>query len=253
MATQKDRIRNRRLKAYGIIAIAVLLVIAIIILIISAIAGGPNNPGVTASPTPIVTASPTAPGGTTEIPTDGPTDGVTDGPTDGTTDSTPGETTPTPTTKPTATTKPTGTPKPTTPPASLTENKYGMTGVTELNFRKETNTSSSIIRKLDKGVAVMVLKLEQGDGTWTQIQVGDDIGFVKTEYLKAAPMQPSCKVNVNDSMNVRKEPGTSSEKIAELAKDAKVTIVRYIDSEWVQIKMEDGSTGYCTMRYLKEA
>ena len=70
MATQRDRIRNRKLRAYGMIAVAVLLLAAIIILIATA-AGGNKKPapGTSATPENTLTAAPN-PTPTDQVPED---------------------------------------------------------------------------------------------------------------------------------------------------------------------------------------
>lgn len=233
MAAQKDRIRNRRLRAYLMIAIAVLLLVAIIILIASlATKGKPTGkPSATPTQSPTATASVEAstPSPSVTVPDESPTADPTESPTVSA-----------PVQNPTASAQ-----------TGLAEGGYAMLGASGVNFRKDTNTSSQVIRKLDKGEVAIIVRLSQGDGSWASIKVGDDTGYVKAEYLKACTMNPDCKVNVQESMNVRKEPSTSSDKVAVLTKDAPVTILRFVNSEWVLIRMSDGNTGYAMMKYLK--
>ncbi|MDD6203533.1 MAG: SH3 domain-containing protein [Firmicutes bacterium] len=214
------------------IAIAVLLLVAIIILIASIATKGSKptgKPSATPTQSPTASVEASTPSPSVTVPDESPTADPIESPT---------------------ATAPVQTPT-TSAQTGLNEGGYAMLGASGVNFRKDTNTSSQVIRKLDKGEVVIIVRLSQGDGSWASIKVGDDTGYVKAEYLKVCTMNPDCKVNVQESMNVRKEPTTSSDKVAVLTKDAPVTILRFVNSEWVLIRMSDGNTGYAMMKYLK--
>ena len=144
MAAQKDRIRNRRLRAYLMIASAVLLLVAIIILIASlATKGKPTGkPSATPTQSPTASVEASTPSPSVTVPVESPTADPTESPT---------------------VTAPVQNPT-TSAQIGLAEGGYAMLGASGVNFRKDTNTSSQVIRKLDKGEVAIIVRLSQGDG-----------------------------------------------------------------------------------------
>ena len=164
MATQRDRIRNRKLRAYGMIAVAVLLLAAIIILIATAAGGKKPAPGTSATPENTLTAAPN-PTPTDQVPED-TTQPATDRPTQP------------------ATTRPSNTTAPTT---GLTVGGKATVRANELRLREEPSTSGREIMMLKRNYEVTVEALSQGsDRTWTKVTYDGKTGYVKTQYLKAA-------------------------------------------------------------------
>lgn len=255
MATQRDRIRNRKLRAYGMIAVAVLLLAAIIILIATA-AGGNKKPTPSTSPTPnsTQTAAPNpTPTSTDQVPED------TQSP-----DVTPSENVTQPATdRPTqpATTRPSNT---TAPSTGLTVGGKATVKANELRLREEPSTTGKEIMMLKLNNEVTVEALSQGsDRTWTKVTYNGKTGYVKTQYLKAASSsaQPAGLTeggkavisNVQTDVNFRKEASASAELLGKPKKGDEVTVVALSqgsDKKWTKITW-NGQTGYVMTKYLK--
>lgn len=252
MATQRDRIRNRKLRAYGMIAVAVLLLAAIIILIATA-AGGNKKPapGTSATPENTLTAAPN-PTPTDQVPED------TQSP-----EATPSEDVTQPATdRPTqpATTRPSNTTAPTT---GLTVGGKATVRANELRLREEPSTSGREIMMLKRNYEVTVEALSQGsDRTWTKVTYDGKTGYVKTQYLKASSSaQPAglteggkaVIANVQTDVNFRKEASASSQLLGKPKKGDEVTVEALLqgsDKKWTKITW-NGQTGYVMTKYLK--
>ena len=237
MATQRDRIRNRKLRAYGMIAVAVLLLAAIIILIATAAGGKKPEPDTSATPGTTITAAPD--------PT--PTDQV------------PDDTQSPDATQP-ATTRPSNTTAPTT---GLTVGGKATVKANELRLREEPSTSGKEIMMLKLNNEVTVEALSQGsDRTWTKVTYNGKTGYVKTQYLKASSSaQPAglteggkaVIANVQTDVNFRKEASASAELLGKPKKGDEVTVVALSqgsDKKWTKITW-NGQTGYVMTKYLK--
>lgn len=244
MATQRDRIRNRKLRAYGMIAVAVLLLAAIIILIATA-AGGNKKPapGTSATPENTLTAAPN-PTPTNQAPED------TQSP-----EATPSEDVTQP-----ATTRPSNTTAPTT---GLTVGGKATVKANELRLREEPSTSGREIMMLKRNYEVTVEALSQGsDRTWTKVTYDGKTGYVKTQYLKASSSaQPAgltvggkaVIANVQTDVNFRKEASASSQLLGKPKKGDEVTVEALLqgsDKKWTKITW-NGQTGYVMTKYLK--
>ena len=230
MATQKDRITFRKVRAYSVIAIAALLVVGVILLAV--LAPGKQHTDITGTPSASIGTTATA----------GPTASVEP------TDTASPDITPTPTVTPDVT--------PSNPPVDgMYEGGYCQLDANNVNFRSDSNTDSEVIRKISKGEVMIILNFNCGaQGDWTKVKIGDSIGYLKTEFLKKCTMSPEVEVaNVDESVNIRSEASASSSKVTELALGTKVTIIRFVNNDWVQIRLDDDRTGYMMKKYLKEA
>jgi cytoskeletal protein RodZ len=230
MATQKDRITFRKVKAYAIISIVALLIVGVILLAVLA----PSKPSTD------ITGTPSASIGTT--PTAGPTASVDP------TETVSPDVTETPTVAPTET--------PSSAPVNgMYEGGYCQLDANNVNFRTDSTTDSEAIRKIARGEVMIILNFNCGaDGDWTKVKIGESIGYLKTEFLKKCTMNPEVEIaNVTNSVNIRSEASASSSKVTELALGTKVTIIRFVNNDWVQIKMADDRTGFMKIQYLKEA
>ena len=251
MATQRDRIRNRKLRAYGMIAVAVLLLAAIIILIATAAGGKKPEPDTSATPGTTITAAPD-PTPTDQVPDDTqspdatPSDDVTQPATDSPSQP--------------ATTRPSNTTAPTT---GLTVGGKATVKANELRLREEPSTSGKEIMMLKLNTEVTVEALSQGsDRTWTKVTYNGKTGYVKTQYLKASSSaQPAglteggkaVIANVQTDVNFRKEASASAELLGKPKKGDEVTVVALSqgsDKKWTKITW-NGQTGYVMTKYLK--
>lgn len=210
--TQDSRILKRRIIAYGTMGLAAALLIVVIILIISAF-GKPASPS----------NSPTPPATGTQQPTLEPTDAPTDIPTE----------------------------VPTVPPVTETK-MYVKINSGSINLREGQSADTTKLAEIAKGEIVTVLLYAEGADSWSQISYGDKTGYVKTSFLAELPRALDAAVNVEESMNLRSEPNTTSSVVTTLTPNDKVTITQFTSDEWVKVVTADGKTGYCKLRYLKD-
>ena len=210
--TQDSRILKRRIIAYGTMGLAAALLIVVIILIISAF-GKPASPS----------NSPTPPATGTQQPTLEPTDAPTDIPTE----------------------------VPTVPPVTETK-MYVKINSGSINLREGQSADTTKLAEIAKGEIVTVLLYAEGADSWSQISYGDKTGYVKTSFLAELPRALDAVVNVEESMNLRSEPNTTSSVVTTLTPNDKVTITQFTSDEWVKVVTADGKTGYCKLRYLKD-
>ena len=226
MAGQKERIIFRKVRAYAILVLAALIIVGLIVLIFAS-GNNNNDPKPTGSPSPTVSATAPAPSATVEI-TETP--------------SVPTET-PTPSIEPTVSNPPVN---------GMYEGGYCMLAKDGVNFRTDANTDCTVISNLKKGTVLIVLNFNCGaDGDWTKVKLDDQIGYLKTNFLEACTVSPKCKIaNVESFVNIRKEANASSEKVTECALGTEVTIIRFCNNDWVQVKLPDDRTGYMMKKYL---
>ena len=132
--------------------------------------------------------------------------------------------------------------------------------------------SSNIISEIPDGSVVYALSkdTEEGDSIdWRRVEYTDGEGNVLTGWVSNGFLQEYNEiVKVVDTtkarktpLNVRKEPGVDSEKIAEIENGTKIKISEAdIDArqlvgnhEWVKVTLTDGTEGYVAYEYLKDA
>ncbi len=238
MATQSDRIKLRKIKAYAILILSAIVIIGIVVLLCSSLFSG-KKPQPYTSADPDVNPSATLTAGNTSSAE--PTVEVTQQPTQpnitGSATVDPGTTA---TVRPTTTT--------TSPvPGGLNVGDYCMLKGDGVNFRKEANTQCESHGKLKKGTILLIIEVNCGDGTWTKVKNGDTIGYVSTQFIQTAQR----KVNVNETLKVRSGPGTSYDQVDTLNKGDMVTIIaNTTDANWVKIQYANGKEGYVAVQYL---
>ena len=154
------------------------------------------TPEPTEEPTPEPTEEPTPE--PTEEPTPEPTEEPTPEPTEEPTPEPTEEPTPEPTEEPTPEPTEEPTPEPTEEPTpepvfvsaeelSTEEliNRYGHTTKTQVRFRQKAATNGKLIRELQKGSTVYLIRnvMNDQDQIWTEVDVNGERGFIKSEYL----------------------------------------------------------------------
>lgn len=233
MATQSDRIKLRKIKAYAIIVLAVLIIIGLAVLLLTP---SSKKPGPKPSVSPSVSVTPSA----TNQPSIEPTSGT----------ATPGTTQPGPSATATVGTTPTVRPTATTPVQSggLEVGNFCLLKGDNVNFRKDATTTSQSYGKLKKGTVLLIMEVNCGDGSWTKVKKGDEIGYVSTQFIESAQRKI---INVNENLKVRSGPGTSYDQSDLINKGDIVTIIaNSTDAQWVQIQYGNGKTGYVMSKYL---
>ena len=125
-----------------------------------------------------------------------------------------------------------------------------------LNVRKEPNTDSKIVGKLDRGDYAIII--EKGE-EWTKIVSGNVEGYVYNQYclfgneaMKQAKEIAKTMATVKvDNLRVRKQPNTSSKVVVKLMKGDKIEVNEDIEpvDGWIAVIYED-QTCYMSADYL---
>lgn len=124
-----------------------------------------------------------------------------------------------------------------------------------LNIRSEATKDSNIVGKLHKGNAGDIIS-QQDD--WTQISSGSVTGYVLTEYIVTGVEAEALANEVGetigtiqgDTVRIRKEATTASSVVGMLAKGQQVPAAEQENSSWVQVTLEDGTTGYVSAEFI---
>ncbi|MGM9988443.1 MAG: NlpC/P60 family protein [Bacillaceae bacterium] len=114
---------------------------------------------------------------------------------------------------------------------------------TLLNLRKEPKKDGKVVDHLDTGVVVLV-KEEKGE--WSKVKVGEETGYVATEYLKEVTNET---LYVSSSgLNLRQKPTTKSESLTSLDESTEIKVLSE-ENGWAKVKVAD-KEGYVSAEYL---
>lgn len=214
MSNQDSRIRNRQLRAYGVFAIAAILLVIIIIAVIGLFSG------------------------------DAPTDIQVSATSNGTASAISPTPTPTPESTPTSDVPPTSE---VTPTPSLLEKVVKTSSGGSVNLRSQASTSGDVVTTLKNGQTLTVISEENG---WAQVRTQDNQeGYVSTDYLIDRVI--GTVVNINSTLNVRETPSATGSKIGTLENGDAVTVLDTSNSQWTQIVLSNGQVGYCASEYIQ--
>ena len=136
--------------------------------------------------------------------------------------------------------------------ASFANSNEGTVTADALNVRSGPSTSYSITTKLYKGDKVEILETSNG---WHKIKASNGkIGWVSGDYIKVSSgstSQTSYKATVNtDSLNMRKDAGTSYSVITKLSNGTVVDVLESASNGWKKIKTSNGTIGWVSGSYL---
>ncbi len=162
--------------------------------------------------------------------------------------------------------------------AAVAQNRE--THVTDnVNVRSEASTESSRIALAYKGDTIT--EVESYDDGWSKVEYKGESGYVKTEFLEAAPEaeEPEApapeegeeteepeeteeegsgqataqnrETHVTDSVNVRTEASTESSRVALAYKGDAITEVESYDNGWSKVEYK-GQTGYVKTEFLEQ-
>ncbi len=124
-----------------------------------------------------------------------------------------------------------------------------------LNMRKGAGSSYDIIRTLDKGTKLTVLK--KNSNSWVQVETADGkTGYVSADYLKAAK-ESLVKYTTTDDLNYRSAPSTTGTLKGTLKKGAAVNVVDGYSRTangviWFKVKI-GSDYYYASSEYLKKS
>lgn len=124
---------------------------------------------------------------------------------------------------------------------------------TMLNVRESDSLNAQRVTQLYQGQKVKVVKVQING--WTQVEVENTTGFVKSEYLSiiedASNYQSIGTVKAKETVNVRMTPSTadSSNIMGQLYQGTEVDYIA-IEDDWTRIKYND-QLGYVKSEYLE--
>ncbi len=236
MASRAQQTRRRRRNGFlAAIALAVVIIVIIIIIIVSIASRSKNSGNVSSIETPTPTNNTTLAPYSPSTPTPGPT-GSSASPS----------------------------------PSAGTPTSVMYVTKDSVNVRKAASTDSDKLTSVDTGTAVTVLSTEKKDGFINVRLSNGTEGYIFAEYLSATatstssasatPTSAAATPNTSksttmyvtaDSVNMRKEASSSSDRVTRLNKDTKVTAYETKDG-WTYIQY-NGKYGYISAQYLKNS
>lgn len=128
-----------------------------------------------------------------------------------------------------------------------------------LNLREEPGMDGAIITSYKPGTKVTVL---QKGAAWSRVSVGDQEGFMATQYLSFASGGSSSSSsstgkialvnNPRDTqvLNLRQSASLDAKVLDYYRNGVKVTILKP-GSTWHKVQVEDGKIGYMMAKFLK--
>lgn len=102
-----------------------------------------------------------------------------------------------------------------------------------VNLREGPTTQTSIVGKVAAGDNLVSYGKTE-DGLWYKVKFGDTEGYIYANYVSADLNKILGDGTINDGVNFRKEPSTSSEIISTLGANSKVKITGY-EGEWYKV------------------
>lgn len=125
-----------------------------------------------------------------------------------------------------------------------------------LRVRQEANTESEIVGKLYPYAVANVL--ESGE-EWTKVESGNVIGYVSNEYLMFGQEAATyieenyqyCATVMVESLNVRKEPSTESERLGSVNGGKELEIVSEDNEEWLEFQYTDEETAFVSKEFVE--
>lgn len=118
-----------------------------------------------------------------------------------------------------------------------------------LKVRSGPSTGYDTITTINKGTTFTVLGKS---GNWYYIELSNGTkGYASAEYIQKGSGYTTCTiVNTNSTVNVRKGPGTTYDKVTTVKKGEVVNLLD--DSEsWYKIRTAAGKEGYISSEYAK--
>lgn len=128
-----------------------------------------------------------------------------------------------------------------------------------LNVRETASPDADVIGKLQDGGACEIL--DDSTEEWYHISSGEIEGYISAEYVltgekarEKAMEEAALRATITaDSLNIRKEPGTSAEVVGQALKGERYLVESQEDG-WIQISSGYISADYATVAYgLNEA
>ena len=80
----------------------------------------------------------------------------------------------------------------------------------------------------------------------------NEIGMLEETSLPIIGIESGTINTKEGNLNLRSEPNTSSSVLAKMSKGSNITILEYIDDQWVKVQDENGNIGYASRKFIKE-
>ena len=126
----------------------------------------------------------------------------------------------------------------------------------KLNVRQAPDQGAPVVTQLLRDSQVEKLAASQ-DGQWFQVRTpAGSSGWIAAMYAVEAPASaPASWVSVNASiLNLRQSAQGTAAVLAKLPRDTRVQrLAESPDAQWVQVRTQDGTTGWVSAQYVVAA
>ncbi len=136
-------------------------------------------------------------------------------------------------------------------PGEIVSGWYGRVMVSDtLNVRETPSTSGTLVGELPAGQQIVIYGEENG---WYKV-MGTDvngnkiIGYASSDYI--AVLYDAEVIGIDDNLNVRSQPSTSSDIVGKLQNGNKLTVIGELEGDWYSIET-DSLKGYCSSNYIQ--
>ena len=144
------------------------------------------------------------------------------------------------------------------PPASASSSGSTATTTDSLNLRQSASPSANILQVLPKGTSLTVL--DASDSSWVKVQTaGGAQGWCSRQYLSISGgtqtgtgtgTSGSQTAKTTDYLNLREGAGTNYKVLLTLGKGVAVTVLDNSNAQWVKVRTQNGTQGWCSRQYL---
>lgn len=127
-----------------------------------------------------------------------------------------------------------------------------------LNLRQVASLSGKILLVLSKGTSVTVL--DSSNSSWVKVQTQNGTqGWCSRQYLTMSGAAPShsdssgsssVTAKTTDYLNLRSGAGLSNRVLLTMSKGITVTVLDNSKPDWVQVRTQNGTQGWCSRDYL---
>lgn len=139
--------------------------------------------------------------------------------------------------------------------------KQGTINASDIHVRDAASSDGNSLGKVNKGDVVTVYSVENG---WAKIDFNGTKAYVSADFIDVSDASASTTttttttdnastgtdVVLSDTVNVRANPDSSSQKVAMAYKGDTITVLEDAGNGWSKVSYK-GQAGYCKTEYLK--
>jgi len=121
-----------------------------------------------------------------------------------------------------------------------------------VNLRTEPNTESAVITIVNAGTEVEVLEYDP-DG-WSKVQIGEQIGYIRSDFLTQSPVQSGdglVVLKTTGTVNLRTGPSTETAIIRTLTANTSVDVLEVRTDGWSSVRY-NGTDGFIRSDLISE-